>query len=149
MNKSRHVYTLFSLMLFLLFVIGSFFIVTYEIKGYQNIHEGELRQDHLTTPLAYLNTKLKAYDRKDMIEINTIHDIECLCLKTEKTVTYIYYLDGYLYENYTTLDYLPSLHEGTKLFSLDSFSIQMKDNLYHFILEKDGQEKALSLYIHS
>ena len=34
MNKHRNIHVLFSLSLFLLFVIGSFFIVTYEIKGY-------------------------------------------------------------------------------------------------------------------
>ena len=32
MNKHRNIHVLFSLSLFLLFVIGSFFIVTYEIK---------------------------------------------------------------------------------------------------------------------
>ena len=39
MNKHRNIHVLFSLSLFLLFVIGSFFIVTYEIKGYQVIND--------------------------------------------------------------------------------------------------------------
>ena len=33
MNKHRNIHVLFSLSLFLLFVIGSFFIVTYEITS--------------------------------------------------------------------------------------------------------------------
>ena len=47
MNKHRNIHVLFSLSLFLLFVIGSFFIVTYEIKGYQVINDTCQQEDDL------------------------------------------------------------------------------------------------------
>lgn len=149
MNKSRHVYTLFSLVLFLLFVIGLFFIVTYEIKGYQHIYESGLQQDELTTPLSYLNTKLKAYDERNAISVVEIDGTQCLCLTTEQTKTYIYYLNGYMKELYTSMDYQPSLNEGTNLFALDNFSIKVQDQLYKFEVEKNGLMKYISIYLHA
>lgn len=149
MNKSRHVYTLFSLVLFLLFVIGLFFIVTYEIKGYQHIYESGLQQDELITPLAYLNTKLKAYDEKGAVSVEEVEGIQCLCLSTEQTKTYIYYHEGYLKEIYSAVDYRPSLSEGTRLFVIESFSITVKDKLYKFEIKKNGIIKYISIYLHA
>lgn len=149
MNRTRHIYTLFSLTLFLLFVIGSFFVVTYEIKGYQHIYESGTLQDDLTTPLAYLNTKIKSYDQKDAISIVEIDHISCLSLSTLKTTTYIYYQDGYLKEYYTLSKQKPVLDEGTALFALDDFSMEEQHHLFHFVVYKDGLSQDVSLYKHS
>ena len=86
MNKHRNIHVLFSLSLFLLFVIGSFFIVTYEIKGYQVINDTCQQEDDLIVPLAYLNTKLKANDSDDSTKIVEIDNTQCLEIKTAKTV---------------------------------------------------------------
>lgn len=149
MNNSHRIYKLFSLTLFLIFVIGGFFIVTYEMKGYQSIYDASVLQDDLSTPLAYLNTKFKSNDRKDSIEIKTIHQRTCLCIKTLETMTYIYFQDGYIYENYTTVDYVPSFQEGTKLFKVDNFSMKYDKGLYTFEVEKQGLKKNIALYLHS
>ena len=81
MNKHRNIHVLFSLSLFLLFVIGSFFIVTYEIKGYQVINDTCQQEDDLIVPLAYLNTKLKANDSDDSTKIVEIDNTQCLEIK--------------------------------------------------------------------
>lgn len=149
MNRTHHIYKLFSLTLFLIFVIGGFFIVTYEMKGYQNIHQASVLQDDLVTPLAYFNTKLKTNDHLESIEIKTINQRTCLCIKTLETQTYIYFQDGYIYEDYTTLDYLPSFQEGTKLFKVDGLTMSYDQGLYTFEVEKQGLKKTISLYLHS
>lgn len=148
MNKHRNSYVLFSLSLFLLFVIGSFFIVTYEIKGYQVIEDTCNNNDNLAVPLAYLNTRLKANDHDGCSEVVEIEGIKCLKITTEQTVTYIYYSDGYLKELYFSSDYMPSLDEGSKLFRLDGFEIEQEQQLFKFTVTIGKQSKMLAIYLH-
>ena len=148
MNRHRSVHVLFSLSLFLLFVIGSFFIVTYEIRGYQSINDTCVKMDDITIPIAYLNTKLKANDSKKAVNIVTIEGTECLSISTAQTVTYIYLQDGYLKELYTIKGLEIELKEGNDLFALDGFKIDKKGNLFNFVIEKDGQSCSLNIYLH-
>ena len=48
MSRQSHIQSLMNLLLILIFVIGSFFIISSEIQGYQNIHESILQQEDLT-----------------------------------------------------------------------------------------------------
>lgn len=148
MNKHHNIHILFSLSLFLVFVIGSFFIITYEIRGYQNINDVCAKEDSLILPLSYLNTKIKANDSDNTCKIVKINDISCLEIKTEKTKTYIYLHEGYLKELYLSNDYLPKLEEGTKLFEIDEFLIEQQNNLLRFTISKKNDSKSLSIYIH-
>ena len=149
MSRHHHIHILLSLTLFLLFVLGSFFVVAYEIKGYQKLNEQCLLEDDLNIPLAYLNTKLKAMDEKGAISVVSIQGRKCLKMVTTKTATYIYYLNGYLKELYPDLEYLPSLDEVTNLFILDDFQIDRQENLYTFIVKKEQYQKRLSVYLHA
>ena len=124
MSRHHHIHILLSLTLFLLFVLGSFFVVAYEIKGYQKLNE-------------------------QCLSVVSIQGRKCLKMVTTKTATYIYYLNGYLKELYTDLDYLPSLDEGTNLFILDDFQIDRQENLYTFIVKKEQYQKRLSVYLHA
>lgn len=146
--KTGQVDIIMKQLLFLLFVIGSFFIVTYEIKGYQVINDTCQQEDDLIVPLAYLNTKLKANDSDDSTKIVEIDNTQCLEIKTAKTVTYIYCQDGYLKELYTSNDYHAGLQEGSKLFALDDFKIEQKDRLFKFTVTRDQVSKSISIYLH-
>lgn len=148
MNKHRNIHVLFSLSLFLLFVIGSFFIVTYEIKGYQMINDVASQEDDLIVPLAYLNTKLKANDSSQSIQIVEVEDVQCLQITTNKTITYIYLQDGYLKELYLSNDYMPGLNEGNKLFAIDGLEMKEDNQLFKFVVSKNKQSKSISIYLH-
>lgn len=148
MNKHRNVHVLFSLSLFLLFVIGSFFIVTYEIKGYQMIDDVASQEDDLIVPLAYLNTKLKANDSSHSVQIVEVEDVQCLQIATSKTITYIYLQDGYLKELYLSNDYMPGLNEGNKLFAIDGLEMKEDNQLFKFTVNKNKQSKSISIYLH-
>lgn len=149
MNKRSHIQTLMFLTLFLVFVMGSFFVMTSEIQVYQNIHESIALQDRLMTPLAYLNTRLKSCDQKEAVELVTIEETLCLKMKEDQHVTYIYYFEGYLRELYAVKDYMPSLDEGEKLFKLDDFKMSNQDQLYHFSVQIGQQSEQISVYMHS
>lgn len=148
MNRQFRIQTLLFLLLFLIFVIGSFFIVSSEIQGYQNIHESMNLEDDLTTPLAYMNTKLKAYDQKDKIDIVIQEDRECLKMSDDVITTYIFYKDGYLQELTVNHEYIPLLDEGEKLFALDDVQIKIDHQLCSIQVEKNHQIKTLSVYLH-
>ena len=149
MNRQFHVQTLLNLFLFLIFVIGSFFIVSSEIQGYQNIHDSITQEDELMTPLAYMNTKLKAYDQRDMITLVELENVSCIKLSDESSSTYIYYRDGYIQEISVANDYIPLLDEGEKLFEVDSLKITLQQQLCHVYIEKHQQSRELSVYLHS
>ena len=70
MSRQSHIQSLMNLLLILIFVIGSFFIISSEIQGYQNIHESILQQEDLTIPLSYIHTKLKENENQQMIQNN-------------------------------------------------------------------------------
>ncbi|MFQ8705757.1 MAG: DUF4860 domain-containing protein [Thomasclavelia sp.] len=148
MNKHHNIHILFSLSLFLVFVIGSFFIITYEIKGYQNINDVCTKEDNLILPLSYLNTKLKANDSDGACKIVEINNISCLEIKTKKTKTYIYLHEGYLKELYLSNDYQPKLDDGTKLFKIDKFLIEQENDLLKFTIIEGEESKSLSIYLH-
>lgn len=148
MSKHRNIHVLFSLSLFLLFVIGSFFIVTYEIKGYQMINDVASQEDDLIVPLAYLNTKLKANDSSQSVQIVEVEDVQCLQITTNKTITYIYLQDGYLKELYLSNDYMPGLNEGNKLFAIDGLEMKEDNQLFEFVVSKNKQSKSISIYLH-
>lgn len=148
MNRHQNTHVLFSLSLFLLFVIGSFFIVTYEIRGYQNINEHCIAMDEVTVPIAYLNTKLKANDMDQSVDIVKIEDTECLSISTKRTVTYIYLQDGYLKELYSIKDIEIFLKEGNSLFALDDFQMEREGNLFTFTVKKGQQVYSTNIYLH-
>ena len=147
-NKHQNTHVLFSLSLFLLFVIGSFFIVTYEIRGYQSINDTCRLEDELSTPLAYFNTKLKANDRDNSTKITKLNGVQCLRIHTGETYTYIYLQDGYLTELYGRKDYDFHLSEGNKLFPLDELNMKQKGHLFSIQVTKNNKSKSIDIYTH-
>ena len=148
MEKHRNIHVLFSLSLFLLFVIGSFFIVTYEIKGYQAINDTSKQVDDLIVPLAYFNTKLKANDQEQTCQVVDVDNVQCLQITTAKTNTLIYFQDGYIKELYVSNDYHPELDEGSNLFAVDDLVMEQTARLYKFTVFKDGDNKSITVYLH-
>lgn len=148
MNRHRQVYTLLSLMLFLIFVIGSFFVITFEIRGYQNIDQACSLQDQLTTPLAYFNTRLKSGDEHQRIHLVKYENTDCLRIDTDKTMTLIYYHDGYIKEIYANHGYEPTLDQGNELFAVDHLEMSEENQLYVFTIVVNNESRSLSLYLH-
>lgn len=148
MSSNRNIHVLFSLSLFLIFVIGSFFIITYEIMGYQNIITSSKQEDELLLPLSFINTKIKSNDSYQTCEITEIDNVACLKIKTSQTTTYIYLHEGYLKELYVSNDYIPKLNEGSKLFVIDNINMSQQDGLLEFTVVKNGARKSIAIYLH-
>ena len=149
MNRHQSAYMIFSLSLFLLFVIGSFFIITYEIRGYQILDTTCQTEDDLSVCLAYINTRLKANDSQGAIKVQQLDQVTCLQITTSQTTTYIYFQDGYLKELYTSNDYPANLSQGEPLFAITDFKIKQEGSSLYITVSKANQTKTSIIYLHS
>ncbi len=116
----------FSLIIFLMFVFGSFFMLYYGSNAYKNGLDSEVEREDMQIPYAYLSTKIYMAKSKDNI---TIKD-NSLIIDNDGSFTCIYFKDNGLYElvvkDVSLIDYAG----GSKICNLDSFSISQEDNLY-------------------
>ncbi len=143
MNNHKSSHLVFSLSLLLIFVIGSFFVLIFETKGYSKIQGTIVEQEGLYTPISYLNTKCR---KNPNISIKTIDKTKCIVLEQTAMKTYIYYQNGYLKELYASDGYEVDLFQGNKLFALDNFKISLEGDLLEIRIQKDKVDKKV--YVH-
>lgn len=144
MNNHKNSHLVFSLALLLIFVIGSFFVLLFETKGYSKIQETINNQEGIYMPLSYINTKCKM---NNDINIEVIDNIECLVFNDDEMKTYIYYQDGSLKELYASHEYNISLSQGNHLFDVDGFDINIKDDLLDIYIKKGEDAKVMNIYL--
>lgn len=144
MNNHKSSHLVFSLSLLLVFVIGSFFVLLFETRGYSKIQDTINQQESVYMPLSYIQTKCKM---NNDISIETIDDIDCLVLNQKEMKTYIYYDEGKLKELYASNEYKVSLKEGTDLFEIDDFNIKPSHSLLTITVKKDNIEKDINIYL--
>ena len=144
MNNHKSSHLVFSLSLLLIFVIGSFFVLLFETRGYSKIQDTINQQESIYMPLSYIQTKCKM---NNDISIETIDNIECLVFNQKEMKTYIYYDEGKLKELYASNEYDASLKEGTELFEIDDFHMKPTRSLLTITIKKDGIEKSMNIHL--
>lgn len=117
----------FSLIIFLLFVFGSFFMLYYGSTVYKEGLIKEKTREDVQIPFAYLTTKIYSARNKDSI---TIKD-DSLIIDNEGSFTCIYFSNGSLYELVVKDASLIAYSGGNKICDLDSFNISEEDNLFN------------------
>lgn len=130
MKKNSLISVGFSLILFLMFVVGSFFLLYYGANSYKkNLEKAEIKErDEI--PFSYITTRIR--QASNSIGVDTIDGKNVLVIENDNSYTLIYYLDSYLYELMVS-DYEDiNLKGGTKIYSIDSFDVEYKDNCYVF-----------------
>lgn len=128
----------FSLSLFLVFVLCSFLLLLFQINGY---HEMQYDSDNLYTATSYLQTELRYNDQSDGITIEEIEGTPCLKVKRVVGVSYFYRYDGYLMELYQEEGVKVKLSLGEKRFTCDDFSISLDKKMLNVQLQR-GEEKV-------
>lgn len=128
MKKNSLINVGFSLILFLMFVVGSFFLLYYGANSYKkNLEKAEIKEK-VEIPFAYITTRVRQASAS--ISVITIEDKNVLMIENDNSYTLIYYMDSYLYELMVS-DYNDiNLKGGTKIYSIDNFDVEYKDNLY-------------------
>lgn len=116
----------FTLLLFCLFAVCACLMIALSAQAYQKIQKEQQLHFETMNVFSYINNKIKENDLADSIEVMNIEGIDVLRLLNMEgdfvTATYIYSMDGMLYEIYAAADMEVSLDDGRALIECGSVS---------------------------
>lgn len=139
MKRKSIIEVIFSLVLFLVFVLGSFFLVVSGARQYRKTISLQEEREQTQVPIAYITTKIHHAKNKDSITL----DDQVLKIQEDSYQTCIYEKDGALYElvisNGSTMD----VGQGTKLYDVNSYDISYENGLYQITI--DGKSVEVSV----
>lgn len=129
-SRSGSMAFLFSMLLFLVFILCSVFIILIGSRVYTNIRARNDAAFYSDTALSYISNKVRQADRSGFVNVEEIDGLSVLVLTSEYDGilydTWIYTKDGSLRELFsekgsglTTDDGLPIMDCGAVFFSLD------------------------------
>lgn len=145
MRKSSISQVVFSLMLFLMFVIGGFLMISYSGNIYKNIINESEKREAIQIPLAYISEKINKAKNKDYVSIESIDGIDVLIIGNEEYYTCIYNFDGYLKElNINDLNSFKK-EAGTSIYKVDKLTMTYLNGLYTFDIKNKETSDTLSL----
>ncbi|MCI5773390.1 MAG: DUF4860 domain-containing protein [Erysipelotrichaceae bacterium] len=150
MRRSYVVEILFTLILFTVFVVGSFFILLTGANAYQKQITQNNSIEQLRLPLSYISTKLHQADG-DLVAIQNIEGIDCLLIEEEIDgklyVNMIYHRDGNLYESFSAKEIM-SLDNGEKVCEINELKMAKHDNSYYFeVINDQGDSRNLEMVL--
>lgn len=141
-QRGQMVNTLFTMLLFLVFVLCALFTVLIGGKVYENINvrtESTYRGD---VALSYIANKVRQGDEAGMVELTEMDGITVLQLKQEigdsVYVTDIYYKDGKLWELFTDMESGLGVNDGYEILECDNVVMTMADGLLSVKTEGEG-----------
>ena len=140
-QKGQLVNTLFTMLLFLVFVLCALFAVLIGGKVYENINartEATYRGD---VALSYIANKVRQGDEAGLVELTEMDGTTVLQLKQEINgsvyVTDIYYKDGKLWELFTDAESGLGVNDGYEILECDEVVMRMDGRLLS--VETDGE----------
>lgn len=145
MRKNTIVQLLFSLLLFLIFVMGSFFLIVYGGNIYQHVLDSDEKRENIEIPFAYLTNKLHQAKNSNAVTIEILEDTDVLVIENESYYTCIYVYEGNLKE--LSINDLNNFHisSGTSIYTVEELKMTKEGKLYSFVITNDGEEESLVL----
>lgn len=144
MRRSYVVEVLFTLILFTVFVLGSFFILLFGAQGYRTLVENQNHQEELRLTLSYLSTRVQQAPSASAIAMEEIENIPCLMIEEQLEgvtyVTVIFYQDHSLWELFVRKDRM-DLSMATAIASIENLTMQESQGQLIFIATNQNQEQ--------
>lgn len=141
-DRSRMAGTLFTLLLFLVFILSALFLVLIGGRVYENINERAENTYREDTALSYIANKVRQGDEQGAVSLKEESGITVLELKQTINgavyVTDIYYQDGKLWELFTDVQSGLSIGDGNEILSCSPVSMTMKGRLLHIRTEGEA-----------
>ena len=126
MKKNTLSQVVLSLLLCMMFVLGSVFMLMYGARAYSKETASMHARENEQIPLAYLSTKIYQAENLDSIEV----DKGVITIHSQGYSTSMYYENHALYELVYKGD-KKTLEGGTKICDIQSYSVsQQKDVFY-------------------
>lgn len=143
-TKGQSISGLFTMLLFLVFVLCALFSVLMGSQVYENITKRSDENFSGTTALSYIANKIRQGDRQDGVDIIEVDDTSVLQLKQkigEETYhTWIYWKDGSIRELFTDENSGLGLEDGLEILECSGLSMEKKGS--RIILQTQGEGAA-------
>lgn len=155
-SRRRHpVDNVFTIVLFGLFVIFLLLMLLFSAQAYRTAVSGNQTNQNLYTASAYITVKFRQHDQPSSVSVDTMESLgvsPVLCLTDtvngKSYVTYIYLWNQELKEIFTASGNIPSPEIGTRIASLQSFSVQETSDGFYKIFMEDLQGNQSSFLLH-
>lgn len=143
---------LFTMLLFLVFILSALFTVLTGSRVYENITARSDRNFSSVTALSYIANKVRQGDLAEMADIKEIEGTQVLELRRQiggtEYVTWIYWLDGSIRELFTDTGSGLGLEDGLEIMECGGLSFFREGNMIHIRTEGEGGG-SLSLSLRS
>lgn len=143
-TKGQSISGLFTMLLFLVFVLCALFSVLMGSQVYENITKRSDENFSGTTALSYIANKIRQGDRQDGVDIIEVDGTSVLQLKQkigEETYhTWIYWKDGSIRELFTDENSGLGLDDGLEILECSGLSMEKKGS--SIILQTQGEGAA-------
>lgn len=134
-RKGHAVGVLFTMLLFLIFVLGALFTVLIGSRVYENITERSGWNYTGTTAISYIANKVRQGDRAGLVDVEDVDGIQVLKTKEEiggsLYVTWIYWKDGGIRELFTDALSGLGLDDGLEIVECGGLKLSKKGQLLH------------------
>ena len=143
---------LFTMILFLVFVLSALFSVLIGGKVYENIR-GRMEESYTgSVALNYVANKVRQGDMNGAVSVREINQVPVLELRQEiadrSYVTQIYYYNGYIRELFTDTESGLGLADGLEIIACEGLEFEMENQL--LTVETLGENGgSLMLYVRS
>lgn len=131
--KSQMMGTLFTLLLFLVFLLCALFTVLTGGRVYENISARMEQNFSESVALQYIANKVRQGDEAGQVSVRTIEDTQVLELAQNLNgniyVTWIYYLDGSIRELFAGADSGMGLADGLEVLECDGLELEQDGGL--------------------
>lgn len=143
-TKGQAISGLFTMLLFLVFVLCALFSVLMGSQVYENITKRSDENFSGTTALSYVANKIRQGDREDCVDVIDVDGTDVLQLKQqvgeEMYHTWIYWKDGSIRELFTDENSGLGLDDGLEI--LECAGLSMKKEGNSVMLQTQGEGAA-------
>lgn len=123
---------LFPALLFFVFLLCTIFTILIGSRVYENIRERDNASFHTDTALAYMTNKVRQGDMADTVSIRENNGCQVLILTSEYEgvlfETWIYQMDGALWELFTQMDSGIDVFSGQMIMDCEPLSFDLETN---------------------
>ena len=130
------------LILFMVFTLCSLLLIVLGAGVYKSTVNNIEQSFSSRTALTFVTKKIRQSDG-DEIFLGKLEDVDAIVIKEKinerDCVTYLYYYDGYLYEQFALESTNIGLESGQKLLQLEGFACEEKDEA--LIIKAMGKDK--------
>lgn len=151
-QHSHSIDTLFSLMLFGMFVIFILLLLVFSARTYKASVKGLDENNNLRTAAVYLTTKFRQHDEERGVRLTDFGGTQALCLADtidgEEYVTYIYLQDRQLKELFTSPGSAATAEMGMPVAELTAFVVEETPEGFYQVTMEDLSGSQSRLLLH-